>query len=1270
MRTRHARNCGDIPSRGRICIWKVGNQRPTTVREWILQALGSDLCPFWSLRRIAQVGDFRYDLFLSPEVVPEALDRLTGMRRFTGWHVREHRHTTRPSKKERRRKGDSSPRTITSWNVNGTRGKRQELGWFLKRERVAVLALQETRHKAGDWRLRLGRYQVLSSPMNEGRAGERGVALAIHPSLIAHEIGERSPFHIWARVIHPAFPDGFIVGSLYVISHQGPERRAMLDNLRKNVRSMLRRYEGVPVVLMGDWNMDAKTLDKTLSSWSLPLHRLGCRGSPRSRWRGAGTLRDLDHIVVSKGVDGRWANAWINRSWDLSDHWPVNTFPLGKSHIRPEHPPKPERVFIDGRKVGMRAAAIATHNRWELLAEEALEDPEEYATKFMEASSSVASDVGVTATLDPNEKTSDLRLSRKCKRLVEARRRAFSVWEQAAPRDKPARWGTYQKLKDEAKETTRSQQRADWARYIAEGSKLLHEQEHKRAWRWVKSLSVRTGATSQAPTAVRDINGNILADPNQIAEAWAAHYGALANDATGHSRDPGHWEEMGEERGLLEGLDDSISWAEVQTALRAIRPGKAPGLDGFPPEWYKILIEDDTDQRSEPSNPMGRALLRVLQSMWLNSSIPACWNKAMVVSIPKKGDQTCMDNYRGISLINVALKVLCMVVIRRISTALEQKGLLVPEQAGFRSREECMSQVVALYEVCSRRALSGQSTYALFVDFRKAYDTVPHEALLRKLWCIGIRGRAFNFVKALYSSSEVVVRVGSTVSEPFSLRRGLRQGCPMSPLLFDIFINDILEGQEQFGVEVPGVSGRKLAGLMFADDVVILAPDRTMLHRQMREVGSWASRWEMSVGAAKCGVTVFYGDVSAIERDQWMLQGQAIPVVESYTYLGIDVYSDWDLVKTAAKRSESARRALWALRPALGNSMIPLDVKILMIKALVAPVASFGGELLGMYKDRARLGQKILDQGLKWALAGTISKGTVVAAAALRAEFSLAPLHAAMSARRTRAWVKARSLKTWLSILVDHPLRHRKTTWVSGTSRWLKRIGALNIIENHDPKRSARIVEDMVWRKENEHDRTGGLAFYQQWDFHATRSYVHLSLDRPDLARGIRWLTRMRTRGIWTGPRAAKAKLVSPMFLEVCPSCQKTVKEDIPHILLDCAAGEDLRQRWIRPLAEWVVGVHSALGREELAATLLGGQVGGVPPSRIWLGVDTQISWGGTAPFLRVAEFLQEEMPRRMKKLWASHGTQSPTLGSFSSGTCPAEPTPSRVRQLSRARAE
>ena len=118
-----------------------------------------------------------------------------------------------------------------------------------------------------------------------------------------------------------------------------------------------------------------------------------------------------------------------------------------------------------------------------------------------------------------------------------------------------------------------------------------------------------------------------------------------------------------------------------------------------------------------------------------------------------------------------------------------------------------MGQVATLLEVIQRRKLYGLTTYTTFINFKKAYDTILHEALLMKLRYIVIRGKTLSFIRSLYLNSRVAIRINKVFSEVFTLERGLYQGCPISPILFDIFINDILQGFEEFGIKIPGVKG-------------------------------------------------------------------------------------------------------------------------------------------------------------------------------------------------------------------------------------------------------------------------------------------------------------------------------------------------------------------------------------------------------------------------------------------------------------------------------
>ena len=162
----------------------------------------------------------------------------------------------------------------------------------------------------------------------------------------------------------------------------------------------------------------------------------------------------------------------------------------------------------------------------------------------------------------------------------------------------------------------------------------------------------------------------------------------------------------------------------------------------------------------------------------------------MVPLYKGKGDVHECSNFRGISLLSVVGKVHGRVLINRIRDKTEH--VIVEVQGGFRRGRGCTDQIFIVRQIYEKYLGKGKDVYFAFLDLEKAYDRVDRDAMWNVLRLYGLGGRLLQGVKSLYVGSKACVRVRNEVSEWFPVRVGLRQGCVMSPWLFNLYIDGVV----------------------------------------------------------------------------------------------------------------------------------------------------------------------------------------------------------------------------------------------------------------------------------------------------------------------------------------------------------------------------------------------------------------------------------------------------------------------------------------------
>jgi len=163
------------------------------------------------------------------------------------------------------------------------------------------------------------------------------------------------------------------------------------------------------------------------------------------------------------------------------------------------------------------------------------------------------------------------------------------------------------------------------------------------------------------------------------------------------------------------------------------------------------------------------------------------------VPIIKRGEGERVEDYRGVTIMATLYKVYATILAERLRREVEEKEIVPHNQVGFRKGMGTMDNIYVMNYVVNRNIDRGGSVIALFVDLKAAFDSVDRRVLLvGAMMERGIRVGLVERLKEILKETKSRVRVGEEVGESFWTGRGLRQGCPLSPILFNIFINMLI----------------------------------------------------------------------------------------------------------------------------------------------------------------------------------------------------------------------------------------------------------------------------------------------------------------------------------------------------------------------------------------------------------------------------------------------------------------------------------------------
>ena len=326
-------------------------------------------------------------------------------------------------------------------------------------------------------------------------------------------------------------------------------------------------------------------------------------------------------------------------------------------------------------------------------------------------------------------------------------------------------------------------------------------------------------------------------------------------------------------------LNDPFSVAEVKSALRKLKTSKSPGFDGIVAKFF---------QRT--STLIGPLLTAFFNKIFNEGNVPERWTRSIICPIHKKGSHDNPDNYRGISLITIISKVFMTVLTSRLTQWCEEHSIIDESQGGFRRGYSTIDNIFTLQSIAQKYlSKPGGRFYCLFIDFSKAFDRIQHKQLFHSLANKGIHGKFLTILKSMYGKLSVCVKTEKGLTNYFPCNIGTRQGCMSSPLIFSLFINDLvtlLRENCRNGIFITQDVPEVLC-LLFADDVAGCAESAAFLQRQLNIIDQFCQTTRMKLNLDKTKIIVFLNGGYLRFYEHWTYRNQPVEVVSYYKYLGL-----------------------------------------------------------------------------------------------------------------------------------------------------------------------------------------------------------------------------------------------------------------------------------------------------------------------------------------------------------------------------------------------
>ena len=629
------------------------------------------------------------------------------------------------------------------------------------------------------------------------------------------------------------------------------------------------------------------------------------------------------------------------------------------------------------------------------------------------------------------------------------------------------------------------QKKSEWKQFMIQKLEQAEEKNPKEYWDIIKQLRERQSS-------------NAMTNP----EDFQKFYEKLFSESEeGEAKKEVDKEIEGKVANILLSTNRSGSRIkfdikQFKKALLRLKTGKSTGPDGVLAEMLK-----------ESSEPVQKVMLVIINKIVQLGYYPKKWAEGITSLILKEGDDEDPNNYRAITVASAISKVLAILLDDYLAGYVEEKGIMNPLQIAFQKKSRPADHLLVLKSITDNYLSRGRKIYACFVDFQKAYDNVWRIGMYHKLLEYGVEPNLVSLIKDMYDKTKIMLKINGKLTAPINTQKGVRQGCILSPRLFNLFINDIptIFDKQCHPVQLGKIN---IQCLMYADDIVIFSESKEGLQRCLSKLEKYTEKWKMKLNHKKTKILIFqkYGKMPKVDI---AYKNVILEQVKEYKYLGSMVSRTGSFNSNTAYLKGKGLRARFLVTKTIGYDVKPwTGIKI--FEKMVEPILLYNCEISqailpenmdiekfrkNMWKHSEDL-EKVIYGFLRQTL-GIHKKTTKIG---ILAEVGKYPISMRIFIQIIKYYVR---LHTTQSTLLQNALDDAIRTKHKGKNNWLKIVDLLLKTTKLDHISPEEIIEQQgkfvkrfttelhnlhkqYWETERQNNE-GKLRFYFQYK----RAYKH-----------------------------------------------------------------------------------------------------------------------------------------------------------------------------------